>query len=74
MACVCAILFFPYAGGIAGASSLRQEDRPGDVEVRALRHIDLPYAFIGHNLGAVVAFELTRPPRRVGHSGPGALL
>jgi len=37
----------------------------------ALRaYLDLPFAFFGHSMGAVVAFELTRELRRRGWPGP----
>lgn len=34
---------------------------------------DLPYAFYGHSMGALVSFELTRELYRRGYAGPGHL-
>jgi surfactin synthase thioesterase subunit len=36
-------------------------------------HLDLPYAFFGHSMGALIAFELTRELRRQGAPLPGHL-
>lgn len=42
-----------------------------DVLVPVLRpHLELPFAFYGHSLGALVAFELTRALRRAGLPAP----
>jgi medium-chain acyl-[acyl-carrier-protein] hydrolase len=30
--------------------------------------LDMPYAFFGHSMGALIAFELTRHLRKIGHS------
>jgi medium-chain acyl-[acyl-carrier-protein] hydrolase len=35
-----------------------------------LPHLDRPYAFFGHSLGALIAFELARALRRSGRPGP----
>ncbi|THA24091.1 thioesterase [Streptomyces sp. RKND-216] len=37
-------------------------------------HLDRPYAFFGHSLGSVVAYEAARALRRAGDPGPEALL
>ncbi|WP_086558589.1 thioesterase II family protein [Streptomyces africanus] len=39
-----------------------------------LPRLDLPYAFFGHSMGALVAFELTRRLRRAGAPQPSRLL
>jgi medium-chain acyl-[acyl-carrier-protein] hydrolase len=39
-----------------------------------LAHLDRPFAFYGHSMGALVAFELTRWLRRHGHPQPERLL
>ncbi|MEO3777225.1 beta-ketoacyl synthase N-terminal-like domain-containing protein [Micromonospora sp. B11E3] len=36
-------------------------------------HLDLPYAFFGHSMGGLIAFELTRQLRREGLPGPAHL-
>lgn len=33
-------------------------------------YMDLPFAFVGHSMGAVIAFELARELRRQNHEGP----
>jgi medium-chain acyl-[acyl-carrier-protein] hydrolase len=38
-----------------------------------LPHLDLPFAFFGHSMGAAIAFELTRALRRTGRPMPKAL-
>lgn len=52
--------------------------RRADVLVRAVAdglapYLDLPFAFFGHSMGAIVAFELERHLRRLGQPGPRAL-
>lgn len=43
--------------------------------VEGLRpHLDRPYAFFGHSLGSVVAYEAARALRRQGDPGPQALI
>lgn len=37
-------------------------------------HLDLPFVFVGHSLGALIAFELTRSLRRSRLRAPSALL
>jgi surfactin synthase thioesterase subunit len=46
------------------ASALAREVTP---------YLDLPYAFFGHSMGALVSFELTRALRRSGAPAPRAL-
>jgi surfactin synthase thioesterase subunit len=36
-------------------------------------HLDVPFAFFGHSMGALVAFELTRQLRRAGAAQPAGL-
>src|SRR6185503_11064474 len=35
-----------------------------------LPYLDVPFAFFGHSMGALIAFELTRHLRRHGRPGP----
>ncbi|GAB3109634.1 alpha/beta fold hydrolase [Streptomyces calidiresistens] len=37
-------------------------------------HLDLPYVFFGHSMGALIAFELTRRLRRAGDPPPDRLV
>lgn len=37
-------------------------------------HLDLPYAFFGHSMGALLGFELARMLLKQGHSGPRHLI
>ncbi|EWC63733.1 Thioesterase [Actinokineospora spheciospongiae] len=37
-------------------------------------HLDRPFAFFGHSLGSIVAFELAKRLRETGHAGPGCLI
>jgi medium-chain acyl-[acyl-carrier-protein] hydrolase len=39
-----------------------------------LPYLDLPFAFVGHSMGTLLAFELTRSLRRAGQRGPTALI
>jgi len=63
--------------GRAGRSRERPFDRLGPlVEALAaavLPHLDRPYAFFGHSMGALIAFELTRHLRRAHGTQPARL-
>ncbi|MFP2956849.1 thioesterase II family protein [Myxococcus sp. 1LA] len=55
--------------------SVEELPRLLDSLVRELSpHFDVPFAFFGHSLGALIAFELTRELRRRGLPLPGTLL
>ena len=39
-----------------------------------LPHLDLPFAFFGHSMGATIGYEWAQKLRREGHEGPRMLL
>lgn len=58
-----------------GEPALRRLDSLIEALYQAIRsRLDVPYAFYGHSMGALVAFELTRRLRRAGAPLPSRLL